>query len=118
MSKPEYACLFEAILDSMEKAGRYTENMEQGDFINDTKTAEATLYNVQVIAECARLMPEDAKTRFGHIPWDEMASLRDVFLKEREDEIIDVLWPFLQEELLSLRGLIHGAYKCIEEPQG
>lgn len=113
MSKPDYAVLFEGILDAMEKAGRYTEGMEQGDFINDTKSAEATLYNLQVIAECARLMPEETRVRFSHIPWDEMASLKDVFLKEREDEIIDVLWPFMQEEMLSLRGLVHGAYKCL-----
>jgi len=108
MQTTSWLPLIDGMLMAIDKIGHYTRDLEQGQFMDDEKTAEAVFYNLQVLAESSRQLPEEVRERFGHIPWDELAGIRAVFMREREDETMDILWPFFKEELTLLHGLIRG----------
>ena len=98
--------LLEQMLDAIDAIGRNTQNLDQGAFIDDRNTADATFYNLQVVAEAARRLPTDIRERFAHVPWDELSGLRGLLLQERTDENMDMLWPFFKDELGMLYNLV------------
>ncbi|MFB6229092.1 MAG: DUF86 domain-containing protein [Halobacteriales archaeon] len=47
------------------------------EFVEDKKTVDAVLRNFEVIGEAAKNVPEETRREYSHVPWAEMAGMRD-----------------------------------------
>jgi uncharacterized protein with HEPN domain len=70
--------ILEAIQDSLE----ITRATDYETFCQDKKTLKAVLYNLAVIGEAARKVPEEVAARYPAIPWREMGDMRNVVIHE------------------------------------
>jgi uncharacterized protein with HEPN domain len=89
------ADILEAIQDTLE----ITRGMEYETFRQDKKTLKAVLYNLAVIGEAARKLPEDVTARYSSIPWREMGDMRNVVIHEYFGIDIKILWETIENEL-------------------
>jgi len=94
--------ILEAVQDSLE----ITRDMDYEAFCQDKKTMKAVLYNLAVIGEAARKVPEEVTNRNPGIPWREMGDMRNVVIHEYFGVDTKILWETIKNELpLILSGL-------------
>jgi uncharacterized protein with HEPN domain len=89
------ADIFEAVQDSLE----ITQGMDYATFRQDKKTLKAVLYNLALIGEAARKLPEEITARFPSIPWREMGDLRNIVIHEYFGIDAKIIWETITIEL-------------------
>ncbi|MBS4028590.1 MAG: DUF86 domain-containing protein [Ignavibacteriales bacterium] len=87
------------ILDCLEKIERYTERMSFTDFLNDDKTKDSVVRNLEVIGEATKNIPDVLKERYATIPWDDIAGMRNKIAHEYFGINYDVVWHTLKDDL-------------------
>ena len=100
--------LLEDMLEALARIERYTDGFQAGS-LEDGRTLDAVLRNLEVLGEAAKHMPEAGRNRWPQVEWRKIAGLRDVLAHEYfgiDDEIIkDVVahkLPALTAELRSV----------------
>ncbi len=87
--------ILEAVADTLE----ITRGMDYDTFCQDKKTLKAALYNLAVIGEAARKLPEEVTARYPAIPWREMGDMRNIVIHEYFGIDTKILWETIQNEL-------------------
>jgi uncharacterized protein with HEPN domain len=75
--KREIGDYIEDIIDAMKEAMGFVRNMDYDEFIQDTKTVYAVVRAIEIIGEATKNIPEDMRKKYSHIPWRQMAGMRD-----------------------------------------
>jgi uncharacterized protein with HEPN domain len=89
------ADILEAVQDSLE----ITRAMDYETFSRDRRTLKAVLYNLAVIGEAARKVPEEITSKYPAIPWREMGDMRNVVIHEYFGIDVSILWETIKNEL-------------------
>ena len=77
MSKREPGLLLEDVCGACGKIGRYLTGLDQAAFLADEKTMDAVVRNLEIVGEAVKQLPAEFKERHPHIPWRQIAGLRD-----------------------------------------
>ena len=62
---------------AIQKTGRYTSQLDHDTFLTDELVIDGVARNLEIIGEAARQLPEEFKRVHGHIPWTQIAGLRN-----------------------------------------
>lgn len=92
--------ILEALQDSLE----ITRGLDYETFRQDKRTLKAVLYNLAVIGEAARKVPEEIVVRYPAIPWREMGDMRNVVIHEYFGIDSKILWETIKNELPPLEN--------------
>jgi uncharacterized protein with HEPN domain len=73
--------------------------MDMDTFINDSKTVRACAFELSVMGEAVRALPEEIRQQYKHIPWNKIQGMRNKIIHEyyRIDE--EVLWQTIRHDL-------------------
>ena len=77
MPKRNPTLLLEDILAAITKINRYIDGLDQAAFLNDDKTVDAVVRNLEIIGEASRQLPNEFKADYTDVPWHEIAGLRN-----------------------------------------
>jgi len=77
--------------------------MSYDEFVEDEKTYDAVVRNLEIIGEAAKNVPEDIRVRCPGIEWRKIAGLRDVIAHEYFGIDNDILWDIIQNKVESLQ---------------
>jgi uncharacterized protein with HEPN domain len=99
----DYRLYLEDVLGSCDKILRFTAQMSFDQFVNDEKTYDAVVRNLEIIGEAAKNLPEDIRLRYPGIEWRKIAGLRDVIAHEYFGIDDDILWDIIQNKISSLQ---------------
>lgn len=80
--------------------------MDFDTFVSNEMAYDATLRNLEIIGEAAKHIPDEVRTRYPHVPWRQMAGLRDVLAHAYFGLDEAVLWDIVRNEVPPLVGLI------------
>ncbi len=65
------------IIAAMTSIEAFIAGMDFDGFVADDKTSSAVLRKLEIIGEAAKHIPEHVKQKSPHLPWREMAGMRD-----------------------------------------
>ena len=65
-----------------EKVLRYTEGVDLAHFVDDDKTLDAVVRNLEVIGEAAKHVSAEVQVRYPEVTWRSIAGLRDIVAHE------------------------------------
>jgi uncharacterized protein with HEPN domain len=70
------------IVNAMDKALAFIENMSYEEFVRDDKTAFAVIRAIEIIGEAVKRIPEEVRRKYPDIPWRGMAGMRNKVIHE------------------------------------
>jgi uncharacterized protein with HEPN domain len=94
------------ILSSIDKIQRYTAGIDKEAFFKDEKTFEAAIFNLQVIGEAAKEIPDNYRKIYSQIEWQKVVGLRNIIVHSYFSLSNEVIWTVIQDKLPDLRDCI------------
>jgi uncharacterized protein with HEPN domain len=98
----DFRVYLEDILSAIQKVKSYTSGLSLQDFLQDDKTFDAVVRNLEVIGEAAKHLPDEARKRAPGINWKKIAGLRDILIHEYFGIDGEIVWDVVQHKLPTL----------------
>ncbi len=95
------------IAEASERALSYAGGLSFELFLEDTRTQDAILRNLQVIGEAVRKLSSELQTAYPDMPWRQMAGLRNRIVHSYFGVDLEVVWVIVTDELpVLLRNIL------------
>ncbi len=108
MSKRDAAILLDDIRISLGKIARYTVGMSREVFLDDEKTVDAVVRNLEIIGEAVKQLPDNFKAAHPEVPWAQIAGLRNRIVHDYAGVDLEIIWQIMQASLPDLESKIRG----------
>ena len=92
------------ILESAKIAMEYVAGKSWEDFQHDMQCQDAVLRRLEIIGEAARHVSPQTQKKYPHIPWRELAVLRNLVIHQYDAVDINQVWDTTQNKLPPLVG--------------
>jgi uncharacterized protein with HEPN domain len=106
MSKREDIQFLSDVKEAALRIRAYIENLSYDQFLNDKKTQDAVVRNLEIIGEAAKNISEQLKDKFPQVPWKDLAAVRDKLIHHYFGVNFDIVWNIANEELTEVLSQI------------
>jgi len=97
------------ILKACEKVLRFSSNLTFESFVEDEKTFDAIIRNLEAIGEAAKHLPDIFCQNFPEIEWKKIRNFRDIIAHECFGIDERIVWDIVQNKIpLLLKHLSEG----------
>jgi uncharacterized protein with HEPN domain len=101
----------EDVLKYIEKIELFTNNFTYEDFLQDDKTCYAVIRCIEVIGEASKNIPENIKSQYSFIPWNDIIGMRNKIVHGYFDTDYEVVWATIKIDIPKLKPLIEQILK-------
>ena len=92
----------EDILESTRKITAYTAGLSKTAFLEDEKTLDAVVRNLEVIGEAVKKLPPELRAKHPVPDWKKIAGLRDILIHEYFGLDAEIVWDIVQSKVPAL----------------
>lgn len=96
------------ILEATARIQEYTSGLDYSEFVQDTKTQDAVVRNLEIIGEAAGRLPESTRYRAAHIEWRKIVGLRNILAHRYFSVSLPVVWDVVSSKLGPLESACRG----------
>jgi len=89
-------------LDSIHYIFEYTDGMSKEEFLNQKMVQDAVIRNFEIIGEATKLLSDNVRTEADHIPWKNMAGMRDKLIHNYMGVDLEAVWNTIENVLPQL----------------
>ncbi len=83
---------------------QFTSEIEKDIFLKDRMRYDATLRNLQTLAEATQNLPQEIKAQYSHIPWKDISGFRNIIVHNYlEGPDVNVIWYIIKNELTPIK---------------
>ena len=90
------------IREAIQKIATYTAGLSYEQFIEDSKTQDAVVRNLEVIGEATKNLSSGLRKTYPQIPWKALAGVRDKMIHHYFDLNYEMVWTIAKEQLPGL----------------
>ena len=90
------------IREAIQRISDYLGDMSYDAFRRDIKTQDAVIRNIEIVGEAAKGLSEELRAKTPHIPWKNMAGMRDRLIHHYFGVNLDIVWQVISSELPEL----------------
>ena len=112
MSKRDWKLFIMDILECIEKIESYISGVSYRKFMQDSKTKDAVVRNLEIIGEAADQIPKNIQQKYKEIPWSQIIGMRNRLIHGYFVVDYDIVWDIVSKELPDLQKKIK---KILEE---
>jgi uncharacterized protein with HEPN domain len=98
------------IANSFKKLLEYAEEMTLTAFLNDSKTQDACVRQLEIAGEATKRLSVSVRERFTDMPWKDIAGMRDRLIHQYIDVDLMIVWMVITENatplLISLETIL------------
>jgi uncharacterized protein with HEPN domain len=91
------------IIEAIDNIAVYTHGMSFEAFLNDNKTKDAVVRNIEIIGEAARALEPAIKRKHASIPWNDIIGMRNIIVHVYFGVLPKVIWDIVTTELPKLK---------------
>lgn len=81
MSK-DWRVRVEDMLEAIDRITSYVDGMDRNRFVDDCRTQDAVLRNLEVLGEASKRVPGHIQRRHADIPWSRIGDMRNILVHE------------------------------------
>jgi uncharacterized protein with HEPN domain len=107
----DFRVFLDDILEAIIKIKSYTTGMDYESFIQDHKTVDAVIRNLEIVGEAAKGIPENIRQNNQEIEWQRIIGLRNVLIHQYSGIDLEVVWdvignklPLLEKQMSNILG--------------
>jgi uncharacterized protein with HEPN domain len=94
------------ILESINKIENYTRDVTFEQLMQDERTKDAILRNIQIIGEASKHIPDQLVMKYPDIDWSGISGMRDIITHRYFRVDWHLLWTSIHEELPLLKSQV------------
>lgn len=91
------------MIDSMDQISEYTDQISMAEFKENRLIQDAVVRNFEIVGEAAKKVSIQTKKKFPHIPWKNMAGMRDKLIHNYMGVDLDAVWKTIEDIVPSMR---------------
>ena len=99
----DYRIYLKDIVAAMDSIERFIAGMKFETFQADDKTASAVMRKLEIIGEAVKQVPEDVRQKYPHVPWREMAGMRDKLIHFYFGVDYSLVWRAVTERVPEIK---------------
>lgn len=111
MSERQPSILLSDMLDSIGAILEYTNGMTFELFLDDRKTRDAVIRNLQVLGEAANRVPKLSRDEFPEIEWMRIIRSRHILVHDYAGIDYEIVWRIIEVHLPPLKGVLEDILK-------
>ncbi len=111
----DFQVYLEDILASINNIEDYTRSLDCEAFVEDKKTVDAVIRNLEIIGEATKRVPEKIRKKYPKIPWKDMAGMRDKLIHGYSGVNLSVVWKTIEERLPAVKLFVKEALADVQE---
>jgi len=97
----------EDVLHSLEKIEKYVAGFSLESFLEDRRTVDAVIRNLEIIGEAMHHIPGPVKRNYPGVPWDRLRLLRNYLAHEYFGVDDRMVWETVTRNLPNLKPAMH-----------
>lgn len=94
------------IHDAILKIEEYTETIDYEDFIKQTLIQDGVIRQIEIIGEASKKLSADFKKEHPHIPWKDIAGMRDKLIHDYFGVDVGVIWDTIVRDIPLLKEYV------------
>ena len=99
MKNKEPIFFLQDIQNSVEKIFKYTKNINYEEFVANDMIKDAVERNFEIIGEAVKNLPENFRNRYPHIPFKQIAGMRDKLIHDYFGVDYEIVWKTIKDKL-------------------
>lgn len=103
------------IKEAIERIRNYTAGMSYEEFLQDTKTQDAVVRNIEIIGEAVKNLSRGLKEKYKDIEWKDIAGMRDKIVHFYFGIKWELVWSVVNDKIPALLPKIETIIKQIKE---
>jgi len=111
MSKRSWKLFLIDMLESIKKIESYTSKISYEEFLQDEKTKDAVVRNLEIIGEAANQVPKEIRETYKEIPWSQIIGLRNRLIHGYFVVDYAIVWSIIKDELPDLKAQLERILK-------
>jgi uncharacterized protein with HEPN domain len=102
----EFLDFIEDILDAMDKAELLIQDVTFDQFAGDFRINYAVVRALEIIGEATKRLPMNVRQEYPHIPWRNMAGMRDRIIHGYDTVDLEIVWDVVQRDIPEIKPQI------------
>jgi uncharacterized protein with HEPN domain len=90
------------ILESAHLIQNYIAGVNRDPFDEDTKLQDAIIRRLEIIGEVTKRLSESFRSNHPHLPWKQMAGMRDFLIHDYDVVDLDLVWDTATQSIPAL----------------
>jgi len=95
------------IKEAMERIKKYTTDMSYEMFLQDIKTQDAVVRNIEIIGEAAKNLSPDFRKKYAYLEWKKIIGMRDKITHFYFGVKWDIVWAVVKDKIPALSEQIN-----------
>ena len=104
--KDEFLDYIEDIIDAMDKAEILLTDVDYEQFAADFKINFAAVRALEIVGEATKQLPSSLRDRYPHIPWREMAGMRDKMIHGYRNVNLKTVWDTVKNRIPIVKPMV------------